>query len=73
MRSVLTLGLLISLCVPAGAATVHHSRLRPHVIVRPNQGEVVPRGGTSFPAIRPYLRSRIEILTRPTSEANDLR
>jgi hypothetical protein len=28
-----------------------------------------PRGGTSFPAIRPYPQSRIEILTRPTAEA----
>ncbi len=28
-----------------------------------------PQGGTSFPAIRLYLQSRIEILTRPTSEA----
>jgi len=26
-------------------------------------------GGISFPAIRPYLRKRIEILTRPTLEA----
>jgi len=30
-----------------------------------------PQGGISFPAIRPYLQSRIEILTRPTSEAVD--
>ena len=37
MRSVLALGLLITLCASANAATVHHSKLR-HVIVRPNQG-----------------------------------
>jgi hypothetical protein len=35
MRSFLALGLLITLCTSASAATVHHSR---HVIVRPSQG-----------------------------------
>jgi hypothetical protein len=30
-----------------------------------------PQGGTAFQAIRPYLRRRIEILTRPTSEAGE--
>jgi hypothetical protein len=37
MRSALAFGLLISLCAPASAATVHHSKPR-HVIVRPSQG-----------------------------------
>ena len=41
MRSVLALGLLITLCASADAATVHHSKLR-HVIVRHSQG-VDPR------------------------------
>ena len=36
MRSVLALGLLITLCASANATTVHHSKLR-HVIVRPSQ------------------------------------
>jgi hypothetical protein len=36
MRSFLALGLLITLCASAGAATVHHSRHQ--VIVRPSQG-----------------------------------
>ncbi|WP_245332467.1 hypothetical protein [Bradyrhizobium erythrophlei] len=38
MRSVLALGLLISLCVSANAATVHHAKPRHHLIVRPSQG-----------------------------------
>ena len=40
MRSVLALGLLITLCASANAATVHrtlHARTRPHVVV-PGQG-----------------------------------
>ena len=36
MRSFLALGLLITLCASASAATVHHSRH--DVIVRPSQG-----------------------------------
>ena len=36
------------------------------------RGRPSPRGGTSFPAIRPSFRSRIEILTRPPAEAPDL-
>ena len=35
MRSFLALGLLITLCASASAATVHHSRH--HVIVRPSE------------------------------------
>jgi len=37
MRSVLTLGLLLSLCASAKAATVHHHHRR-HAAVYPNQG-----------------------------------
>jgi hypothetical protein len=36
MRSFLAVGLLITLCASASAATVHHSRH--HVSVRPSQG-----------------------------------
>jgi hypothetical protein len=36
MRSVLALGLLMTLCAAANAATVHHSK--PRHLVRPNQG-----------------------------------
>jgi hypothetical protein len=39
MRSFLALGLLITLCASAGAATMHHLR---HVVVRPSQGYAVP-------------------------------
>jgi hypothetical protein len=45
MRSVLALGLLITLCASANAATVHqtsHLRTRQHVIV-PSQGVTAPR------------------------------
>jgi len=41
MRSVLALGLLITLCASADAATVPHSK-PPHVIVRHSQ-DVIPR------------------------------
>jgi hypothetical protein len=53
MRCVLALGLLIGLCAPSSAATVHRSRSRPHVIIRPGQGVAVPRAGTGFPPIPP--------------------
>ena len=46
MRSVLAPGLLISLCVPADAATVH--RARQHAIIRPGQS-VAPPGRFSVP------------------------
>jgi hypothetical protein len=44
MRSVFALGLLIGLCAPVSAATVHHPRTHHHVIVRPSQNVVVPPG-----------------------------
>ena len=43
MRSVLALGLLITLCAPANAATVHRSKpLERHL--RRGQGVTVPKG-----------------------------
>lgn len=60
MRPVPALGLLICLCAPASAATVHHSRSRQHVIVpsqhfivRPSDGETVPPGWYKFPGYPP--------------------
>jgi hypothetical protein len=50
MRSFLALGLLITLCGPASAATMHHSR---HVIVRPSQGYAIPGG--AYAAVRPPI------------------
>ena len=51
MRSFLALGLLITLCASARAATMHHSR---HVTARPSQGYVVP--GWAYAAPWPPLR-----------------
>jgi len=48
MRSVLALGLLITLCASANAATVHHSKPR-HVIVRPSQGLTAPGARFAVP------------------------
>jgi hypothetical protein len=49
MRSAFALGLLITVCASADAATVHrskpptvHLRTRQHVIVRPSQGVTAP-------------------------------
>ena len=49
MRSLLALGLLMTLCASASAATVHHSSPRHHVIARP--GHVIARPGQDFHAI----------------------
>jgi hypothetical protein len=49
MRSFLALGLLITLCASAGAATMHHSRH--HVIVRPSQGYAIP--SSAYAAVQP--------------------
>ena len=35
MRSFFVLGLLMTMCASANAATVHHHRTRHHVIIRP--------------------------------------
>ena len=43
MRSVLVLGLLLNWCASADAATLHRSKPR-HVIVRPSQNAVAPKG-----------------------------
>jgi hypothetical protein len=56
MRCVLALSLLIGLCAPASAATVHHSRSRHHVIIRPNQDVAIPPGWYKFPSYPPILR-----------------
>ena len=50
MRSFLALGLLITLCASASAATMHHSR---HIIVRPSQGYAGP--GWAYAAPRPSI------------------
>ena len=52
MRSFLALGLLITLCASASAATVHHSEPR-HVIVHPSRGYAVP--GWAYAAPRPPI------------------
>ena len=52
VSSVLALGLLISLCAPAGA-TVHHFRSRHDVIVRPSRDEPIPPGWYKFPGYPP--------------------
>ena len=52
MRSFLALGLLITLCASASAATVHHSEPR-HVIVHPSRGYAVP--GWAYAASRPRV------------------
>jgi hypothetical protein len=48
MRSFLALGLLITLCASAGAATARHSR---HVIVHPGHEYAIP--GWAYAAPRP--------------------
>jgi hypothetical protein len=50
MRSFLALGLLVTLCASASAATVHHYESR-HVIVRPSQDYAVR--GWAYAAPRP--------------------
>jgi hypothetical protein len=52
MRSVLAVGLLVTLCASADAATVHHSKPQ-HFIVRPSQDVVVPPGWYKFPGYPP--------------------
>jgi hypothetical protein len=49
MRSILALGLFITLCGSASAATLHHSGH--HAIVRPSHGFVFP--GLTYAAPRP--------------------
>jgi len=64
MRSVLVLGLLMTLCAAANATMLHHQRTRHHIIIRPgaassfaavpdSQGVVVPPGWYKFPGYPP--------------------
>ncbi len=66
MRSVLALGLWITLCASVNAATVHHPMLR-HVIVRPSQGwtsrDAVPNWD--------YVRARPPVHYDDTPSYND--
>jgi len=53
MRAALALGLLVMLWSAAAAATtVHHPRVRQHVVTRPS-AEVVPPGWYQFPGFKP--------------------
>jgi hypothetical protein len=52
MRSILALGLLITLCASANAATVHHLRMRQHDVGR-SQVVTVPPGWYKFPGWPP--------------------
>jgi len=58
MRSILALGLLITLCGAANAATVHHAHR--HAIVRPNQGMIAsdPASGFAYAPPGPPIRYR---------------
>jgi hypothetical protein len=49
MRSVLALAVLIALCASANAATVHRSKPRHDVIVRPSQGLTAPGARFAVP------------------------
>ena len=66
MRSFLALGLLITLCASASAATVHHSEPR-HVIVHPSRGYAVP--GWAYAAPRPPVYYDAATTIRPSSAA----
>ena len=57
MRPILVLGVLISLCGAANAATVHHTHRR-HAIVHPNQGMIAPAPGFPYAAPRPPFYQR---------------
>ena len=59
MRSILTLSLLVALCGPASAASVHHAHRR-HAGVGPNQGIVVSDPASGFA----YARSGSPIRDR---------
>ncbi|QOZ25892.1 hypothetical protein XH93_21465 [Bradyrhizobium sp. CCBAU 51753] len=48
MRSVLALGLLVMLCVPADAAPRRHPRAREPVVTRPPAEAPQPRPGARF-------------------------
>jgi hypothetical protein len=68
MRSILALGLLITLCGSANAATVHHAHRR-HAIVRPDQGMIAsdPASGLAYAPLGPPIHSR----SAPYNEYNE--
>src|SRR6266436_3395271 len=57
MRSILVLGLLMTLCVSANAATLHHHRTRHHVVIPPGVASsfaAVP--GWTYAPVSPAVR-----------------
>jgi hypothetical protein len=66
MRSALALGLLITLCAFANAATVDHFRTRHHVTIQPSQGTCVPPACYKFPGYPPLPRAAIRTLDPST-------
>ena len=63
MRAILALGLLITLCASADAASAHRKR---HVVVNPNQGFTpAVRSGFAYAPDRPMLHDQFES-TRPS-------
>jgi hypothetical protein len=66
MRSVLALGLLITLCASANATTVHHSKLR-HLIVRPDQALTLGHAVSSWA----YAPARPPVHYNDTPSYND--
>jgi hypothetical protein len=53
MHSALALGLLITVCASANAATVHHFRTRHYTTIQPSQGTCVPPACYKFPGYPP--------------------
>jgi hypothetical protein len=53
MRSALALGLLITLCASANAATVHHFRSHHRIAIQPSQGTCAPPACYKFPGYPP--------------------
>ena len=54
MRSILVLGLLMTLCASANAATLHHHRTRHHVVISPGVAssfDAVPGWTSPAPAV----------------------
>ena len=66
MRSALALGLLITLCASANAATVHHSRTRHDVTIQPSQSPCVPPACYKFPGYPPLPPEAVRTLDAST-------
>jgi hypothetical protein len=66
MRSALALGLLITLCASAHAATVHHFRTRHQVTIQPSQGTCVPPACYKFPGYPPLPPEAVRTLDPST-------